>query len=105
MHAGLLHQLCSLNHSKADSGIPLDSTSSEFALVYVESLVEWQGQWNGTLHLLRRDDLAIHHQCSGSGTANPAQIVEGKRGEAEPVIFEVEYDGALAGREPLGGPA
>ena len=57
---------------------------------YVESLVEWQTKWNCMLHLLRRDDLAVHHQCSGSGTAKPAQIVEGKRSEAESVIFEVE---------------
>jgi hypothetical protein len=67
----------------------------------VEGLIDWQGQRHGALHRLRRDDLAVHRQRSGTGTTDPAHVVEGKCSKAETVVFEVEHDGVLTGRERL----
>src|SRR4029077_11819245 len=67
----------------------------------VESFVDWQNQRHRALHFLRRNDVAVHSQGSGAATADSAHVVEGKRSEAETVVFEIEHDGVLAGRKRL----
>src|SRR5215467_12103195 len=51
------------------------------------------------IHGLGRNNLAINFQHAGAGASDSAQVVEGKRGVAKTVVFEVEHDAVLARRE------
>ena len=48
------------------------------------------------------DDLAVDLERAGAGPAETAHVVEGERADAEAVIFEVELDRVLAGRQRVG---
>ena len=46
--------------------------------------------------------LAVDLEYAGPAAADAAQVVEGKRREAEAVVLEVELERVLAGRERVG---
>ena len=70
----------------------------------IEALVPLQDHRQRTLHLDGLHCLAVHLERAGAGTAEAAHVVEGEGADAEAVVFEVELDGVLAGREAPGLP-
>src|SRR5262249_17495008 len=67
----------------------------------VQRLVPLQSDGNCPVHRLGSDDLAIDLEHAGAATADTAHVVEGQRGEAKPVVFEVNLEGVLARRQRL----
>src|SRR5262245_23267234 len=67
----------------------------------VQRLVPLQSEGNCPVHRLGSDDLAIDLEHTGATTTDTAHVVEGQRGEAKPVVFEVELEGVLARRQCL----
>src|SRR5262245_47384181 len=67
----------------------------------VEGLVPLQDKRHRALHFLRGHHLPVDLQHPGAALADAAQLVEGQRREAQPVVFEGELARVLAGRERL----
>jgi hypothetical protein len=68
----------------------------------VERLVPLQNQWQGALHLLLSYDLAVQIENSHAAAADAGEIVEGESSDPQAIVFEVELQRVLAGRERFG---
>src|SRR5262245_43641662 len=66
---------------------------------HVKGLVSRWDDGERALTLLLRSDLAVDLQDAGAAATDAADIVEGERGKAQSVIFEIELERVLAGRE------
>src|SRR5262249_22999593 len=67
----------------------------------VEVLVPGEDQWDGPLHRLACDFLAVYLQHTGAAPTDSAQAVERQRPHPEAVVLEVEFERVPAGRKRL----
>ena len=62
----------------------------------VKRLVPLKDEWDCSLQFLGSNFFAVHLEDAHATPRNPAQVVEGKRANAEAVVFEVKHQGVLA---------